>query len=60
MGVAPELPTMIQLNGLALSESEGLLWRGAGKEAFFYVFAGRLRGGLAPLWARPSPRTCLA
>ncbi|CAK0899899.1 unnamed protein product, partial [Prorocentrum cordatum] len=38
VGDAPEMPTMRQLNGLVLAESEDLLWGGADSKAFFYVF----------------------
>ncbi|CAK0793200.1 unnamed protein product, partial [Prorocentrum cordatum] len=38
VGDAPEMPTMSQLNGLVLKESEDLLWSGADRKAFFYVF----------------------
>ena len=37
-GDTPEMPTMSQLNGLVLTESEDLLWSGADRKAFFYVF----------------------
>ncbi|CAK0789757.1 unnamed protein product [Prorocentrum cordatum] len=38
VGDTPEMPTMSQLNGLVLTESEDLLWSGADRKAFFYVF----------------------
>ncbi|CAK0795565.1 unnamed protein product [Prorocentrum cordatum] len=38
VGDTPEMPTMSQLNGLVLTESEDLLWSGADRTAFFYVF----------------------
>ncbi|CAK0811641.1 unnamed protein product, partial [Prorocentrum cordatum] len=44
VGDTPEMPTMSQLNGLVLTESEDLLWSGADRKAFFYVFRA------APPW----------
>ncbi|CAK0904139.1 unnamed protein product [Prorocentrum cordatum] len=38
VGDAPEMPTMNQLSGLVLAESEDLLWSGVDGKAFFYVF----------------------
>ncbi|CAK0820073.1 unnamed protein product, partial [Prorocentrum cordatum] len=38
VGDTPEMPTMSQLNGLVLTESEDLLLSGADIKAFFYVF----------------------
>ncbi|CAK0845909.1 unnamed protein product, partial [Prorocentrum cordatum] len=37
-GDTPAMPTMGQLNGLALAPGEQLLWSGAGRKASFYVF----------------------
>ncbi|CAK0798868.1 unnamed protein product, partial [Prorocentrum cordatum] len=38
VGDAPEMPTMSQLKGLVLTESEDLVWCGADRKAFFYAF----------------------
>ncbi|CAK0869098.1 unnamed protein product [Prorocentrum cordatum] len=37
-GDTPVMPTTGQLNGLALAPGEQLLWSGADRKAFFYVF----------------------
>ncbi|CAK0849798.1 unnamed protein product [Prorocentrum cordatum] len=37
-GDTPVMPTMGQLNGLVPAPGEQLLWSGAGRKAFFYVF----------------------
>ena len=37
-GDTAELPNIAQLNGFVLTESEDLLWSGADRKAFFYVF----------------------
>ncbi|CAK0853914.1 unnamed protein product [Prorocentrum cordatum] len=38
IGGAPEMPTMCQLNGLVLTDSEDLVWSGADMKALFYAF----------------------